>query len=86
MAKEKNNKKNLKNNKNNKNKDKVNHKIDELKAFIQQCRRVLIITRKPTRDEFINVSKVTGLGICFLGAIGFAIHVPIMYIKGLLKP
>jgi protein transport protein SEC61 subunit gamma-like protein len=83
LAKEK-NKKNIKNSKNKDNK--INHKIDELKAFIQQCRRVLIITRKPTRDEFINVSKVTGLGICFLGAIGFAIHVPIMYIKGLLKP
>ena len=84
MAKEKKNKKNIKNSKNKD--DKINHKIDELKAFIQQCRRVLIITRKPTRDEFINVSKVTGLGICLLGAIGFAIHVPIMYIKGLLKP
>ena len=83
MAKEK-NKKNIKNSKNKDNK--INHKIDELKAFIQQCRRVLIITRKPTRDEFINVSKITGLGICLLGAIGFAIHVPIMYIKGLLKP
>jgi protein transport protein SEC61 subunit gamma-like protein len=84
LAKEKKNKKNIKNSKNKD--DKINHKIDELKAFIQQCRRVLIITRKPTRDEFINVSKVTGLGICLLGAIGFAIHVPIMYIKGLLKP
>ncbi len=64
----------------------VNSKISELKSFLQQCRRVLIITRKPTRDEFINVSKITGLGICLLGAIGFIIHVPITYIKGMLKP
>ena len=77
MAKEKNS---------NNNNVKINAKIDELKAFIQQCKRVLMISRKPTRDEFLNVSKVTGLGICLLGGIGFVIHVPITYIKGLIKP
>ena len=82
MAKTKNNdNKGVKNNDN-----KIKSKIDELKAFIQQCKRVLAITRKPTVDEYLNVSKITGLGICILGTIGFVIHVPIMYIKGLLKP
>ncbi len=63
----------------------INKKIDELKIFLQQCRRVIIITRKPTRDEYLTVSKITGLGICLLGAIGYVIHVPIMYLKGMLK-
>ncbi|AEH06522.1 protein translocase SEC61 complex subunit gamma [Methanothermococcus okinawensis] len=65
---------------------KINAKINDLKSFLNQCKRVLMISRKPTRDEFLNVSKVTGLGICLLGAIGFVIHVPITYLKGLLKP
>jgi protein transport protein SEC61 subunit gamma-like protein len=61
-------------------------KIEGLKNFILQCKRVLMVTRKPTKEEFINISKVTGLGICLLGAIGFIIHVPIVYLKGLIKP
>ncbi|WP_421078201.1 protein translocase SEC61 complex subunit gamma [Methanothermococcus sp. Ax23] len=83
MAKEK---KNSNNNINNINNAKINAKFDELKSFLNQCKRVLMISRKPTRDEFLNVSKVTGLGICLLGAIGFVIHVPITYLKGLIKP
>ncbi|AEF96391.1 protein translocase SEC61 complex subunit gamma [Methanotorris igneus] len=61
-------------------------KIEELKNFLLQCKRVLMVTRKPTKEEFINISKVTGLGICILGIIGFVIHVPIVYLKGLIKP
>ena len=83
MAKEK---KNSNNNINNINNAKINAKFDELKSFLNQCKRVSMISRKPTRDEFLNVSKVTGLGICLLGAIGFVIHVPITYLKGLIKP
>ena len=83
MAKEK---KNSNNNINNINNAKINAKFDELKSFLNQCKRVLMISRKPTRDEFLNVSKVTGLGICLLGAIGFVIHVPITYLIGLIKP
>ncbi|WP_292461058.1 protein translocase SEC61 complex subunit gamma [Methanothermococcus sp.] len=84
MAKEV--KKNNSNNANNINKSKINTKIDELKSFLNQCKRVLMISRKPTKDEFLNVSKVTGLGICLLGAIGYVIHVPITYIKDFIKP
>ncbi|MBP2144370.1 protein transport protein SEC61 subunit gamma-like protein [Methanococcus voltae] len=68
----------------------MSEKFDEMKTetknFISQCKRVLKVSRKPTREEYLNVSKVTGLGICLLGAIGFAVHVPITYLKGLLKP
>lgn len=61
-------------------------KVNELKGFLQQCKRVLMVSRKPTREEFLTVSKITGLGICVLGALGFIIHVPITYIKGLIRP
>ncbi|HIP16858.1 MAG TPA: protein translocase SEC61 complex subunit gamma [Methanothermococcus okinawensis] len=69
--------------------DKRDKKIDRLesvKAFLNQCRRVLMILRRPTKEEFLNMSKVTGLGICFLGLLGYIIHVPITYLKGLIKP
>jgi protein transport protein SEC61 subunit gamma-like protein len=64
----------------------LDSKVNELKDFLQQCKRVLMVSRKPTREEFLTISKVTGLGICVLGALGFIIHVPITYIKGLIKP
>ncbi len=83
----KSNKSNKNNNtkKSNNNGNDFNSKIEEIKSFVNQCKRVLMITRRPSKDEFIMVSKVTGLGICLLGTIGFAIHVPMMYLKAMLK-
>jgi protein transport protein SEC61 subunit gamma-like protein len=44
-----------------------------MRKFLHECRRVLRVTRKPRRDEFIQVAKVTGLGILLVGFIGFLI-------------
>jgi len=63
----------------------IEKKIEELKSFLEQCKRVLMVLRKPTREEYLNVAKVTGLGICFLGILGYIIHVPIVYLKGIVK-
>ena len=41
--------------------------------FIKQCRRVLHVSKKPDREEFLNVAKITGIGILIIGAIGFII-------------
>lgn len=41
--------------------------------FIRQCRRVLHVSKKPDREEFINVAKITGIGIIIIGVIGFVI-------------
>ncbi len=72
--------------KNNDRSPNVNKKLEEIKAFLEQCRRVLMITRKPTTEEYINVAKITGLGITLLGVLGYIIHVPIQYIKSIIKP
>jgi protein transport protein SEC61 subunit gamma and related proteins len=42
-----------------------------LKTFAIEARRVLAITRKPTREEFLTIVKVTGIGIIIIGSIGF---------------
>ncbi len=41
--------------------------------FIRQCRRVLQISKKPDRDEYQNVAKITGIGIIIIGVIGFIV-------------
>ncbi len=63
-----------------------NQKIEQLKEFIEECRRVWLVLKKPTKDEYLAVAKVTALGISLLGIVGYIIHVPATYIKGILKP
>ncbi|MDR2624463.1 MAG: protein translocase SEC61 complex subunit gamma [Methanobrevibacter sp.] len=47
----------------------------ELKDFLGQCKRVLKVSRKPGKDEYLNFAKVTGAGIALIGAIGFIIYI-----------
>ncbi|MDO8871014.1 MAG: protein translocase SEC61 complex subunit gamma [Methanobacteriaceae archaeon] len=44
-------------------------------SFLKQCQRVLHVSKKPDRTEFINVAKITGLGIIIIGVIGFIINI-----------
>ena len=43
----------------------------KLKDFWIQTRRVLRVTKKPDKTEFITIVKVSGLGILVIGLIGF---------------
>ena len=38
--------------------------------FIGEAIRVLKLTRKPRKDEFLMISKITGLGMILLGVMG----------------
>jgi len=44
-----------------------------ISQFIKQCRRVLHVSKKPEREEYINVAKITGIGVIIMGMIGFII-------------
>ncbi len=46
----------------------------KLKSFTEECRRVLRVTKKPTKTELITVVKVSGIGIALIGLIGFALN------------
>ena len=37
--------------------------------------RVLKLTKKPSREEFLTIAKVAGIGILVVGAIGFIVYV-----------
>ena len=52
-----------------------NHEVkpSRLKRFFKESWRVLRITKRPGRDEFKNLVKVTGIGIAVIGGIGFVI-------------
>ncbi len=47
----------------------------KLKSFIYQCKIVLRVTKKPTKQEFYTIVKVSALGMVAIGAIGFVIQI-----------
>ena len=47
---------------------------------LKEYKRVLSISRKPNKDEFIATLKISGLGIMVIGVIGFIIQLIYQYI------
>jgi protein transport protein SEC61 subunit gamma-like protein len=50
--------------------------------FIKLCQRVLHVSKKPGREEFMNVAKITGIGVIIIGAIGFIISIVAQLLYG----
>ncbi len=46
---------------------------ESVSRFIKMNQRVLRVARRPDREEFINVAKITGLGIIVIGVVGFIV-------------
>ncbi len=46
---------------------------NKFKQFIKESIRVIRITKKPNKEEYKSILKVTGLGILIIGAMGFVI-------------
>ncbi len=45
-----------------------------IRSFVSNAIRVLKLAKKPKRDDFMFVAKVTGLGILLIGALGYVIE------------
>ncbi len=60
----------------------MNLNKESMASFIKQCQRVLKVSKKPDREEYINVAKVTGIGIILIGVIGFIISIIGQLIQG----
>lgn len=45
----------------------------KFKSFIIQCKRVFRVTKKPNKEEFKTIVKVSALGILIIGLLGFII-------------
>ena len=48
-----------------------------IRETLKDWNRVIKLSRKPKRHEFVMVAKVTGLGIIIVGLIGFMIRMTI---------
>jgi protein transport protein SEC61 subunit gamma-like protein len=59
---------------------KLNATVDSVGSILRAHLRVLKLTKKPSREEFITIAKVAGLGILAIGMMGFLIYVAMVEI------
>jgi protein transport protein SEC61 subunit gamma-like protein len=43
-------------------------------SFVASSKRVLVIAKKPSKDEFMAMIKVTAIGIILIGIIGIIVQ------------
>lgn len=48
--------------------------LKKLKRFWIECKRVLRVTKKPDKQEFKLIVKISAIGMAVMGIIGFLIH------------
>jgi protein transport protein SEC61 subunit gamma and related proteins len=53
-----------------------------LRRFPSEASRILKLSKKPTRSEFDDVAKVTGLGIVILGVLGLVFVLVRAFLEG----
>ena len=49
-------------------------RMARLKAFMMECQRVLRVTKKPDKQEYLTIVKISAIGMAIMGVIGFAVH------------
>jgi len=55
--------------------DTVEQKPNKVKRFLKETARILRITKRPNRQEYTSMLKITGLGIAIIGLMGFLIFI-----------
>ncbi len=46
---------------------------ENVSKFIKDCKRVLKVSKKPDLPEYIDLAKVSLMGVVIIGVIGFVI-------------
>ncbi|WP_407423660.1 protein translocase SEC61 complex subunit gamma [Methanobrevibacter sp.] len=46
---------------------------ESFNKFVKDSKRVLKVSKKPDRQEYLELAKVTSIGVVIVGAIGFVI-------------
>jgi protein transport protein SEC61 subunit gamma-like protein len=47
--------------------------MGKFKSFFKKCKRVWLVLKKPTKEEFRTTAKVSAIGIAILGLFGFLV-------------
>lgn len=54
------------------------------KEFMRKCSRVLKVARKPTKQELMQISKISALGLLAIGFLGFALSIVFVLLFGVI--
>jgi len=55
--------------------------VTKFKSFSSQCIRVWHLLKKPDKEEFITIAKVSAIGLGIIGALGFLISTALVFLK-----
>ena len=47
--------------------------FSQIKPFYHKCKRVWHVLKKPTKNEYIMIAKISAIGIGIVGVLGFII-------------
>jgi len=53
---------------------------EKIVSFSQQCVRVWHLLRKPTKEEFLAVSKISAIGLGLIGLLGFLVTIVMSFV------
>ena len=53
----------------------------DIKAKLDEYKRILMVAKKPSTFEFKTILKITGVGLIIIGMIGFAIRIIAVTVK-----
>ena len=48
--------------------------------FVQRCMRILQIAKRPTKKEYNEILRITGIGMIFVGMVGMTMYVIFSFI------
>ncbi len=57
-------------------------RLPNIRRKIKEYKRVISIARKPSKEEFINILKISLTGILIMGFIGFLVQLFYHYVLG----
>jgi len=52
----------------------------DIKSFSKQCLRVWNLLKRPSREEYLTVAKISAIGILLIGVIGFVISLAMQFV------
>ncbi len=56
-------------------------KMMNIKERLQNYIRILKITKKPSKGDFIDIARICAIGIAIIGLIGFALYLIMLVIN-----
>lgn len=55
---------------------------NKIKDFFESAKRIILISKKPSKKEYWAMAKIVGIGMIIIGVIGFIVKIIMNIIGG----